>query len=93
MYLSNHYCKGIPVYELYIPGDKSHQELGSERQHAAALYLACKHLPDPLLSSPGERAGMLVEAANTLERIGDKSKLEDCYKLMKTLGSTSAINN
>lgn len=76
----------------FLAGDKSHLEMRSERQHAAALYVACKHLPDPLLSSPGERAGMLVEAANTLERIGDKSKLEDCYKLMKTLG-TNAVNN
>lgn len=80
------------IFLFVILGDKSQQEVGSERQHAAALYLACKHLPDPLLSSPGERAGMLVEAANTLERIGDKSKLEECYKLMKTLG-TNAVNN
>nr|XP_023025078.1 sterol regulatory element-binding protein 1 [Leptinotarsa decemlineata] len=73
-------------------GDKSQQELGGERQHAAALYMACKHLPGPLLSSPGERAGMLVEAAKTLEKIGDKRRLQDCYQLMKTLG-TNAVNN
>ncbi|KAK9701536.1 Helix-loop-helix DNA-binding domain [Popillia japonica] len=64
--------------------DKNHQDLGGERQHATALYLACKHLPGQLLSSPGEKAGMLAEAAKTLERIGDKKKLQDCYRLMKT---------
>lgn len=66
--------------------------MGSERQHAAALYMACKYLPGPLLSSPGERAGMLVEAAKTLERVGDKKRLQDCYRLMKALG-TNAVNN
>ncbi|CAG9819718.1 unnamed protein product [Phaedon cochleariae] len=74
------------------PGDKNQQEQSGERQHAAALYLACKHLPAALLSSPGERAGMLVEAARTLEKIGDKKKLQDCYELMKALG-TNAVNN
>lgn len=72
--------------------DKSSQDLGGERQHATALYLACKHLPGQLLSSPGEKAGMLAEAAKTLERIGDKKKLQDCYRLMKTLGPNSVTN-
>ncbi|KAK9875582.1 hypothetical protein WA026_009385 [Henosepilachna vigintioctopunctata] len=72
-------------------GDKTLRELNGEREHAAALYMACKHLPG-LLSSPGERAGMLVEAAKTLERIGDKKRLQDCYKLMKTLGNNTVTN-
>lgn len=50
--------------------------------------MACRHLPSPLLSSPGERAGMLVEAARTLERIGDKKRLQDCYTLMKAMGTS-----
>ncbi|EFA01599.1 sterol regulatory element-binding protein 1 [Tribolium castaneum] len=73
-------------------GDKNQQDVGGERQHATALYMACKHLPGQLMSSPGERAGMLVEAAKTMERIGDKKKLQECYKLMKTLGANSATN-
>ncbi|XP_019761748.2 sterol regulatory element-binding protein 1 isoform X2 [Dendroctonus ponderosae] len=73
--------------------DKGNQEMGSDRQHATALYMACKHLPGQLLSSPGERAGMLVEAAKTLERIGDQKQLQDCYKLMKTLGTNAVITN
>lgn len=72
--------------------DKNQQEVGGERQHATALYMACRHLPGQLLSSPGERAGMLAEAAKTLERIGDKKKLRDCYKLMKTIGPNSVTN-
>ncbi|KAF2879791.1 hypothetical protein ILUMI_26383 [Ignelater luminosus] len=72
--------------------DKNQQEVGSERQHATALYMACRHLPGQLLSSPGERAGMLAEAAKTLERIGDKKRLQDCYKLMKTIGPNSVTN-
>uniref|UniRef100_A0A0A9XFH7 Sterol regulatory element-binding protein 1 n=1 Tax=Lygus hesperus TaxID=30085 RepID=A0A0A9XFH7_LYGHE len=72
--------------------DKSQNDCTGGREHAAALYLACKHLPASLLSSPGERAGMLVEAARSLESIGDKKRLNSCYSLMKSLG-TSAITN
>lgn len=72
--------------------DKNQQEAGGDRERAAALYMACRHLPTPLLSSPGERAGMLAEAAKTLERIGDRKRLQDCYRLMKSLGSSSVTN-
>lgn len=72
-------------------GDKCFQELKGDREHATALYMACKHLPG-MMTSPGERAGMLVDAAKILERIGDKKKLQDCYKLMKTLGTNAATN-
>jgi len=67
-------------------------QAGGEREHAAALYVACRHLPEPLLSSPGERVGMLAEAAKTLECIGDRKRLEECYQLMKALGSTATAH-
>jgi len=51
------------------------------------MFVACKYLPNALLSSPGERAGMLAEAAKTLEKVGDKRKLKECYQLMKSLGN------
>jgi sterol regulatory element-binding transcription factor 1 len=63
--------------------------LTGEREHATALYLACRHLPPQLLSSDGERAGMLSEAATMLEKIGDKKGLEECYRLMRSLGTTT----
>lgn len=72
--------------------DKSQGGGGGEREHANALYLACRHLPTPLLSTPGERAGMLAEAAKTLEKIGDKKKLLECYQLMKSIGGSSNSN-
>ncbi|XP_042210022.1 sterol regulatory element-binding protein 1-like isoform X4 [Homarus americanus] len=74
--------------------DKKLGSLSGEREHATALMLACRHLPSPLLSSPGERAGMLTEAAKTLEKIGDKRRLQDCYTLMKSLvwGPVSCCN-
>ncbi|XP_023178234.2 sterol regulatory element-binding protein 1 [Drosophila hydei] len=68
--------------------DRRHQNFeGGERERAAAMYVACKYLPPALLSSPGERAGLLAEAAKTLEKVGDKRKLKECYQLMKSLGS------
>lgn len=73
--------------------DRNHQWESGERERAAALYVACKYLPSPLLSLPGERMGMLVEAAKSLEKIGDKKRLQDCYLLMKSLGSGTAVIN
>ncbi|KAM8708957.1 hypothetical protein ACLKA7_015859 [Drosophila subpalustris] len=71
--------------------DRRHQNFeGGERERAAAMYVACKYLPPALLSSPGERAGLLAEAAKTLEKVGDKRKLKECYQLMKSLGSGGA---
>ncbi|KAG7199923.1 hypothetical protein KM043_014361 [Ampulex compressa] len=72
--------------------DRSQEQYSGEREHAVALCLACRHLPALLLTSPGERAGMLVEAAKTLERIGDKKRLQECYKLMRHLGSAISAN-
>lgn len=71
--------------------DRSSQLVGG-RERAAALYVACKHLPAPCLSSPGERTSMLQEAAKTLEKIGDKKRLQECYQLMRSLGSGTVTN-
>lgn len=65
---------------------------GGERERAFSLYVACKHLPQACLSSPGERAGMLQEAAKTLEKIGDKKRLQECYTLMRSLGNGTVTN-
>lgn len=65
--------------------------LDGERERATAMYVACKYLPTPLLCLPGERAGMLAEAAKTLKKIGDRKKLKDCYQLMKSFGNTTTV--
>ncbi|XP_053599757.1 sterol regulatory element-binding protein 1 [Plodia interpunctella] len=63
---------------------------GGEGERATALYMACKHLPRRVLAAPGERAGMLAQAAATLQRIGHRSRLPHCYHLMKSFGSLPA---
>ncbi|XP_048481030.1 sterol regulatory element-binding protein 1 [Plutella xylostella] len=60
---------------------------GGEGERAVALYMACKHLPEAVISTPGERAGMLAQAAATLQRIGHRSRLPHCYHLMKSFGT------
>lgn len=72
--------------------DRNAQQLIGGRERAAALYVACKHLPEPCLATPGERTSMLREAAKTLERIGDKKRLQQCYQLMRSLGSGAVTN-
>lgn len=88
------YCVSAKSFfcNINLFAEKNQQEVVGERQHATALYMVCRYLPGQLLSCPGERAGMLAEAAKTLERIGDKKKLQDCYKLMKSLGPNSVTN-
>ncbi|XP_067134767.1 sterol regulatory element-binding protein 1 [Centruroides vittatus] len=58
-----------------------------ERDQAEALLLACRHLPDLVLSTPGEKESMLAEAARILECLGDKKKLQECHQIMIALGS------
>ncbi|KAJ0179324.1 hypothetical protein K1T71_005036 [Dendrolimus kikuchii] len=60
---------------------------GGEGERAVALYMACKHLPAAVLAAPGERAGMLAQAAATLQKIGHRSRLPHCYHLMKSVGT------
>lgn len=70
-------------------GSKDRHQYEGERERASALYVAVKHLPQACLSSPGERAGLLEEACRINERFGDKHRLKECYKLMRTLGNTT----
>uniref|UniRef100_A0A8C0JCN4 Sterol regulatory element-binding protein 1 n=1 Tax=Chelonoidis abingdonii TaxID=106734 RepID=A0A8C0JCN4_CHEAB len=61
------------------------------REHAEALLLACCYLPPSFLSAPGQRVGMLVEAARTLEKLGDKRMLHDCQQMIIKLGSGTTV--
>lgn len=62
-----------------------------EREKAAALMTACRHLPLPFLSGPCQRKKMLVEAATSLEKIGDKRALQECQQLLLQLNSVTAV--
>ena len=60
--------------------------VSSERERAASLVLACRHLPSQLLAAPGQRAGMLAEAAKTYQKLGDRKALQDCHNMMAQEG-------
>ncbi|KAF0299243.1 Sterol regulatory element-binding protein 1 [Amphibalanus amphitrite] len=75
-------------YSVICGSEKQPHQYVGEREHAIALMMACKHLPEDLISCPGERAGMLTEAAATLEKIGDKRRLKDCFTMMKSIGAS-----
>lgn len=74
-------------------GQGSPINVDGERERAAAMYVACKYLPTPLLCLPGERAGLLAEAAKTLKKIGNRKKLNDCYELMQSFRTTTVPTN
>ncbi|XP_015732130.1 sterol regulatory element-binding protein 1 isoform X3 [Coturnix japonica] len=61
------------------------------REHAEALLLACCYLPPSFLSAPGQRVGMLAEAARSLEKLGDSRTLHDCQQMIIKLGSGTTV--
>ncbi|XP_042200848.1 sterol regulatory element-binding protein 2 [Callorhinchus milii] len=65
--------------------------LPGQRERATAILLACRHLPLSFLSSPGQRAVMLAEAARTLEKLGDKRSVNDCHQVIMKLGTGTTI--
>lgn len=62
-----------------------------QRERATAILLACRHLPLSFLSSPGQRAVLLAEAARTLEKVGDRRSSNDCQQMIVKLGGGTAI--
>ncbi|MEE6502683.1 hypothetical protein FKM82_004600 [Ascaphus truei] len=65
--------------------------LPGQRERATAILLACRHLPLSFLSSPGQRAVMLAEAARTLEKMGNRRSYYDCQQMMVKLSSGTAM--
>ncbi|NWI94788.1 SRBP1 protein, partial [Pitta sordida] len=63
------------------------------REHAEALLLACCYLPPSFLAGPGQRVGMLAEAACTLEKLGDRRTLHDCQQMIIKLGSGTTVTS
>ncbi|NXV93320.1 SRBP1 protein, partial [Calonectris borealis] len=79
-----------------VQGNKTAGEPESHptpREHAEALLLACCYLPPSFLSGPGQRVGMLAEAARTLEKLGDKRTLHDCQQMIIKLGSGTTVTS
>ncbi|XP_025894044.1 sterol regulatory element-binding protein 2 [Nothoprocta perdicaria] len=65
--------------------------LPGQRERATAILLACRHLPLSFLSSPGQQAVLLAEAARTLEKVGDKRSCNDCQQLIVKLSGGTAL--
>ncbi|XP_029785200.1 sterol regulatory element-binding protein 1 isoform X1 [Suricata suricatta] len=63
------------------------------REHAEALLLASCYLPPGFLSAPGQRVGMLAEAARTLEKLGDHRLLHDCQQMLMRLGGGTTVTS
>uniref|UniRef100_A0AAY4C7V0 Sterol regulatory element-binding protein 1 n=1 Tax=Denticeps clupeoides TaxID=299321 RepID=A0AAY4C7V0_9TELE len=64
-----------------------------QREQAEAVLLACRYLPPSFLSAPGQRVGMLADAARTLEKLGDKRTLHDCQQMIIKLGSGTTVTS
>jgi len=78
-----------PTKKPHCPEDGVKICSSGEREHATALMMACHHFPAPLLSMPGQRQGMLMEAAQCLEKLGDGRALSSCKQLLLHLGSST----
>ncbi|XP_041085529.1 sterol regulatory element-binding protein 1-like isoform X2 [Polyodon spathula] len=75
------------------PSCKAGEPRPGRREQAEAVLLACRYLPPSFLSAPGQRAGMLADAARTLERLGDKRTLHDCQQMIIKLGSGTTVTS
>ncbi|KAG7265364.1 hypothetical protein CRUP_004452 [Coryphaenoides rupestris] len=64
-----------------------------QREQAEAAVMACRYLPPSFLSAPGQRVGMLADAARTLEMLGDKRTLHDCQQMIIRLGSGTTVTS
>ncbi|XP_077019488.1 sterol regulatory element-binding protein 1 isoform X4 [Tamandua tetradactyla] len=65
----------------------------TRRERAEALLLASCYLPPAFLSAPGQRVGMLAEAARTLEKLGDRRLLHDCQQMLLRLGGGTTVTS
>lgn len=65
----------------------------TRREQAEALLLASCYLPPGFLSAPGQRVGMLAEAARTLEKLGDRRLLHDCQQMLMRLGGGTTVTS
>uniref|UniRef100_A0A8D2LWE8 Sterol regulatory element-binding protein 1 n=1 Tax=Varanus komodoensis TaxID=61221 RepID=A0A8D2LWE8_VARKO len=72
-------------------GGSAPESCTSAREQAEALLLACSYLPPGFLLGPGQRVGMLAEAARSLEKLGDKRALCECQQMIVRLGSGSTV--
>ncbi|XP_030646684.1 sterol regulatory element-binding protein 1 [Chanos chanos] len=77
------------------PGGKTEEceTRPGQREQAEAVMLACRYLPPSFLSAPGQRVGMLADAARTLEKLGDKRTLHDCQQMIIKLGSGTTVTS
>uniref|UniRef100_A0A8D0CHF6 Sterol regulatory element-binding protein 1 n=1 Tax=Scleropages formosus TaxID=113540 RepID=A0A8D0CHF6_SCLFO len=77
------------------PGSKTEEceTRPGQREQAEAVMLACRYLPPSFLSAPGQRVGMLADAARTLEKLGDKRTLQDCQQMIIKLGSGTTVTS
>ncbi|XP_068279991.1 sterol regulatory element-binding protein 1 isoform X6 [Nyctibius grandis] len=82
--------RGVQGSKTAAGEPESHPTL---REHAEALLLACCYLPPSFLSGPGQRVGMLAEAARTLEKLGDRRTLHDCQQMIIKLGSGTTVTS
>uniref|UniRef100_A0A8C9U8W4 Sterol regulatory element-binding protein 2 n=1 Tax=Scleropages formosus TaxID=113540 RepID=A0A8C9U8W4_SCLFO len=73
------------------PGNTKGDCVLGERERAHAILLACRHLPLPLLTPPGQRARLLAEARRALERVGDRRSVQDCQQILLRLGGGTTI--
>uniref|UniRef100_A0A673KZ82 Sterol regulatory element-binding protein 1 n=1 Tax=Sinocyclocheilus rhinocerous TaxID=307959 RepID=A0A673KZ82_9TELE len=74
-------------------GGKECEMHPGQREQVEAVMLACRYLPPSFLSAPGQRVGMLVDAARTLEKLGDKRTLHDCQQMIIKLGSGTTVTS
>lgn len=83
--LVNHYHKYTRSFPRFLLGTDISSSLTTEKDRANALLMASKHLPTSLFSNSEERKGMVLEAVESLQKIGEKDRITRCRKLLLSM--------
>ena len=59
--------------------------LSTEKDRACALMMASTHLPTSLFSNTAEHKGLIFDAVESLQKIGEKDRVTRCRKLLLSI--------
>ena len=71
-------------------GDEGVEEEAPEREAAAAMLMAGRHLPAEVTGGAGERLKLVKEASRMFEIIGDRKSVSLCRKTLKDMDESAS---
>lgn len=74
-----------PSSSMFAGTKGSQNYILSDRDRGKALVIACRYLPESILSNPNQKEKMLDEAVQCFEQAKDRWSLKECQKLLANI--------